>query len=71
MIREGLVEPISQQRHTLFGNNELNIESKSTFSLLVEEVRIEYLLPCDIAYIPSRLSILSMSFKLPASSCGH
>jgi hypothetical protein len=44
MIREGLVESISQQRHTLFGNNELDIESKSTFSLLVEEVRIECLL---------------------------
>jgi cation-transporting ATPase 13A2 len=44
MIREGLVEAISQQRHTLFGNNELNIESKSTFSLLVEEVCIWCLL---------------------------
>jgi cation-transporting ATPase 13A2 len=39
-VRGGIAPAVSAQRHTLFGANEINIESKSTTSLLVEEARL-------------------------------
>jgi cation-transporting ATPase 13A2 len=38
-VSGGIAPEVSAQRHTLFGSNEINIESKSTVSLLVEEVK--------------------------------
>ncbi|KDQ53585.1 hypothetical protein JAAARDRAFT_137089 [Jaapia argillacea MUCL 33604] len=37
-VRNGLMEPVRQQRLTLFGPNVIDIEGKSTVSLLVEEI---------------------------------
>jgi hypothetical protein len=41
-VSGGIDPEVSAQRHTLFGANEINIESKSTVSLLVEEVKNIY-----------------------------
>ncbi|EMD37542.1 hypothetical protein CERSUDRAFT_114181 [Gelatoporia subvermispora B] len=37
-VRDGLSRNVEEQRRTLFGNNIIDIEGKSTLSLLVEEV---------------------------------
>jgi hypothetical protein len=41
-VSGGIAPEVSAQRYTLFGANEINIESKSTVSLLVEEVKNIY-----------------------------
>ena len=41
-VQNGLQQTVRQQRHALFGNNEVDIEGKSTVSLLVNEVRYRY-----------------------------
>lgn len=38
-VTNGLTEPVRRQRLTLFGKNEIDIEGKSSLSLLVDEVR--------------------------------
>jgi len=42
-VQNGLRQPVRRQRLILFGNNEIDIEGKSTISLLVDEVRCSFL----------------------------
>lgn len=39
-VQNGLYESVRKQRLTLFGKNEVDIEGKSSASLLIDEVRL-------------------------------
>lgn len=73
-MQNGLEEPIRQQRLTLFGKNEIDIEGKSTLSLLVDEVGpLAFILhPVVLTLAPHshRSSTRFMYFKSSASYCG-
>ena len=44
-IKNGLAEPVREQRNTVFGQNLIDIEGKSAMTLLVDEVRLYVNLP--------------------------
>lgn len=40
MVQNGISNPVQRQRHELFGPNVVDIEAKSSLSLLVDEVQL-------------------------------
>ena len=51
-MQSGLEESVRQQRLTLFGQNEIDIEEKSVLSLLVDEVRVIQILATGTELTP-------------------
>lgn len=48
-VHHGLDGAVRTQRRTLFGPNVMDVEGKSTVSLLIDEVRVELCLPRYLA----------------------
>lgn len=68
-VQKGIDDGTQEQRLILFTKNEIDIEGKSTVSLLVEEVCVIYcIFLSEIRFY--RSSIPSTCFKLRASFCG-
>jgi hypothetical protein len=63
-LQSGLEESVRQQRKSLFGLNEINIEGKSTISLLIDEVRTSVNPPKYRSDTNNRSYIRSMFSKL-------
>ena len=70
-VQKGIDDGTQEQRLILFTKNEIDIEGKSTVSLLVEEVSVSVIYCIFLSEIRFYRSFIpSTCFKLRASFCG-
>ena len=69
-VRDGLDGDEKYQREQVFGQNQIDIQQKSTLQLLIDEVNQSLSIFSRIGLTWNRLFILSMFFKSQVSHCG-